>query len=191
MSNYRRAYVSGGTYFFTVVTYRRQHLFHHEMARHSLNQAIAKTRQIYPFTIEAWVLLPEHFHCIWTLPEGDDDFSIRWNLIKSHFSKSVKLSFHRADWMNNSKQKHRETTIWQRRFWEHQIRDEEDYNKHFDYIHYNPVKHGWVKQVKDWPYSTFHNYVKKGFYPAYWGCETGRFLEREFGESWNGGQAGG
>lgn len=73
--------------------------------------------------------------------------------------------------MTDSKIKHRETTIWQRRFWEHQIRDEEDYNNHLDYIHYNPVKHGWVKQVKDWPYSTFHNSVKKGFYPDSWGCE--------------------
>ncbi len=103
MSNYRRVYVSGGTYFFTVVTYRRQLLFHHEMARHFLKKAIAKTRQNYPFIIEAWVLLPEHLHCIWTLPEGDDDFSIRWNLIKSGFSKSVKSSFHRADWMTESK----------------------------------------------------------------------------------------
>jgi len=93
--------------------------------------------------------------------------------------------------MNESKQKHRETTIWQRRFWEHQIRDEVDYHHHFDYIHYNPVKHGWVEQVKDWPYSTFHNYVKKGFYPINWGCETVRFSDQEFGESWGGGQAGG
>jgi putative transposase len=187
MSDYRRAYVLGGTYFFTVVTYRRQHLFQHEMARLALNRAIAKTQQNYPFTIEAWVLLPEHLHCIWTLPDGDHDFSIRWNLIKSLFSKSVKSSFHRADWMSDSKQKHRETTIWQRRFWEHQIRDEEDYNNHFDYIHYNPVKHGWVKELKNWPYSTFHNYVKNEFYPAHWGCETPLFVEIELGESWNGG----
>jgi putative transposase len=91
--------------------------------------------------------------------------------------------------MNESEQKHRETTIWQRRFWEHQIRDEADYHHHFDYINYNPVKHGWVKQVKDWPYSTFHNYVKKGFYPTNWGCETVHFSDQEFGESWGGGQA--
>ncbi len=154
-------------------------MFHYEMARYSLNQAIAKTRQNYPFeakvfarknfcleTIEAWVLLPDHLHCIWTLPSGNNDFSIRWNLIKSRFSKSVKSSFHRIDWTPESKQKHRETTIWQRRFWEHQIRDEQDYQNHFDYINSNPVKQGWVKQVKDWPYSTFHSYVKKSFYPA-------------------------
>jgi putative transposase len=171
MSNYRRNYVPGATYFFTLVTFRRQYLFHHELARHFLNQAIVKTRQNYPFSIEAWVLLPEHFHCILTLPENDNNFSIRWNLIKSRFSKSVKPIFHRADWMTDSKIKHRETTIWQRRFWEHQIRDEKDYNNHLDYIHYNPVKHGLVKPVKDSPYSTFHNYVKKGFYPDSWGCE--------------------
>ena len=182
MSNYRRAYVSGATYFFTVVTYRRQPLFYHEIARYSLRQAIAKTRRNYPFTIEAWVLLPEHLHCIWTLPKDYNDFSIRWNLIKSRFSKSVKSYFHHVDWMTNSKQKHRESTIWQRRFWEHQIRNEEDYCNHFDYIHYNPVKNSLVTQVKDWPYSTFHNYVKKGFYTANWGCEAVRFANREFGE---------
>jgi len=182
MSNYHRAKLGGGTYFFTVVTYRRQTLFQNEMARQLLNNAIAKTRQNYPFTIEAWVLLPEHLHCIWTLPENDNNFSIRWSLIKSQFSKSAKSFFHRPEWMNDSKQKHRETTIWQRRFWEHQIREQQDYNNHFDYIHYNPVKHGLVKPVKDWPYSTFHNYVKKGFYPSNWGCEMVHIAEKEFGE---------
>ncbi len=87
-------------------------------------------------------------HCIWTLPNGDNDFSIRWNLIKSRFSKSVKSNFHRTDWMNESKQKHRETTVWQRRFWEHQIRDEADYHKNEDYIHYNPVKHAIIMSKK-------------------------------------------
>ena len=171
MSHYQRSSVFGGTYFFTVVTYRRQQLFQEQMARNLLKRAIAKTRENYPFTIEAWVLLPDHFHCIWTLPHGDKNFSIRWNLIKSQFSKSVKSIFHRVEWMTDSKQKHRESTIWQRRFWEHHIHDEEDYYNHFDYIHYNPVKHGWVKQVKDWPYSTFHNYVKKDFYPLNWACK--------------------
>jgi len=94
MSNYRRNYVPGAIYFFTLVTYRRQYLFHQELARHFLNQAIVKTRQNYPFNINAWVLLPEHFHCILTLPENDNNFSIRWNLIKSRFSKSVKPIFH-------------------------------------------------------------------------------------------------
>jgi len=182
MPDYRRAYLLGGTYFFSVVTYRRQHLFHLEVARRALNQAINKTRRNYPFTIKAWVLLPEHMHCIWVLPEGDDDFSIRWHLIKRRFSQSVKLNFHNPDWMSASKCRHRETTIWQRRFWEHQIRDEEDYRNHIDYIHYNPVKHGWVKHVKDWPYSTFHRYVKEGLYPSNWGSEIIVMNEKQFGE---------
>lgn len=93
MSHYRRAYIFGGTYFFTVVTYRRQHLFHQEIARSLLRQAILQTRQNYPFTIQAWVLLPDHLHCLWTLPPGDDDFSIRWNFIQSRFSKIYSIGF--------------------------------------------------------------------------------------------------
>jgi len=92
------------------------------------------------------------------------------------------LNFHNPDWMSASKCRHRETTIWQRRFWEHQIRDEEDYRNHIDYIHYNPVKHGWVKHVKDWPYSTFHRYVKEGLYPSNWGSEIIVINEKQFGE---------
>jgi putative transposase len=172
MSNYRRAYCPGATYFFTVVTYRRQPIFHDEMARQLLRDAILKTRQNYPFTIDAWVLLPDHLHCIWTLPEHDHDFSIRWNLIKSTFSKSAKPNYHNPQWMNSSKQKHRETTIWQRRFWEHLIQNDDDFTKHFDYIHYNPVKHGYVQRVCDWHYSTFHRYVKTGIYPQDWGSDV-------------------
>jgi putative transposase len=103
-------------------------------------------------------------------------------LIKSQFSKSAKSLFHRPEWMNYSKQKHRETTIWQRRFWEHQIRNQQDYNYHFDYIHYNPVKHGKVKYVKHWPHSTFHNYVRQGFYSDNWGCEMFDIVKGGFGE---------
>ena len=110
------------------------------MARKLLNKSIVKIQKDYPFIIEAWVLLPEHFHCIWTLPDNDNNFSIRWSLIKSQFSKSAKSLFHRTEWMNYSKQKHRETTIWQRRFWEHQIHSQQDYNNHFDYIrHYTDL----------------------------------------------------
>jgi len=169
MSNYRRANLSGGTYFFTVVTYRRQPIFHNNMARQLLREAILKTRKNYPFTIDAFVLLPNHLHCLWTLPENDHDFSTRWNLIKSTFSKSAKPYYHNTHWINPSKQKHRETTIWQRRFWEHLIRDDYDFEKHVDYIHWNPVKHGYVHRTCDWPYSTFHRYAKMGIYPLNWG----------------------
>lgn len=136
MSNYRRANLSGGTYFF-------------DTARQLLREAILKTRQNHPFTIDAFVLLPNHLHCLWTLPENDHNFSTRWNLIKSTFSKSAKPYYHNTQWMNPSKQKHRETTIWQRRFWEHLIRDDHDFEKHVDYIHWNPVKHGYVQQPRD------------------------------------------
>jgi len=108
-------------------------------------------------------------HCIWTLPEGDSNYSGRWSMIKSGFSMRTKKNLHKPEWINASRQKYRETTIWQRRFWEHLIRDDEDYRIHMDYIHYNPVKHELVKQVKNWPYSTFHRYVKKGIYSENWG----------------------
>jgi putative transposase len=159
MSNYRRADVPGACYFFTVVTYRRRQFLTDEPARQILREAIIQTRKNYPFAIDAWVLLPDHMHCMWTLPEGDNDFSTRWNVIKTVFSRRAKTLYHDAEWMNASKAKHRETTIWQRRFWEHCIRDERDYTNHMDYIHYNPIKHGWVERMEDWPYSSFHRYT--------------------------------
>ena len=169
MPNYRRADAPGGCYFFTVVTYRRQHFLTDDDCRVWLREAVLKTRQRHPFTVDAWVLLPDHLHCIWTLPENDNDFSVRWNGIKKRFTSLAKQRLHKPEWMNASRRKHREGTIWQRRFWEHQIRDGNDYQRHVDYTHYNPVKHGWVKAVNDWPYSTFHRYVKHGIYPANWG----------------------
>lgn len=129
------------------------------------------------------MLLPEHIHCIWALPEGDDDFSTRWGLIKAGFSKKAKGLFHRDEWMTDSKRKYRESTIWQRRFWEHLIREQDDLRRHIDYLHFNPVKHGLVKCVKDWPYSTFHRFVKNGFYPQDWGGDdTEDSKDVDFGE---------
>ena len=168
MSNYRRARMYGGTFFFTVVTYRRQRFLTDALLRTVLRNAIETTRNQYPFVINAWVLLPDHLHCIWTLPENDHDYSKRWGIIKARFSKQAKEYLHQESWLSTSKQKHRESTIWQRRFWEHQIRDEQDYQNHMDYIHYNPIKHGLVKHVSDWPYSTFHRHVKIGVYPEDW-----------------------
>ena len=108
-------------------------------------------------------------HCILTAPKNDHDFSVRWSGIKKRFTILAKHKLHKPEWLNASKQKHREGTIWQRRFWEHQIRDDEDYQRHIDYLHYNPVKHGLVKTASDWPYSTFHRYVNQGIYPVFWG----------------------
>ena len=169
MSNYRRTRAEGGTYFFTVVTYRRRPLLTLPESRIALRSAIEEMRSQHPFTIEAWVLLPDHLHCIWRLPAGDNDYSKRWGLIKAGFTKKTKHLFQRDEWMNDSKTRHREATIWQRRFWEHQIRDEIDYQAHMDYIHFNPVKHGLVSNVNEWPYSTFHRYVREGVYGIGWG----------------------
>jgi putative transposase len=171
MANYRRARAPGGTFFFTVVTYRRRPLFDRPESRDMLREVVREVRRRHPFTIDAWVLLPEHMHCIWTLPGEGSDFSMRWSLIKSGFSKRAKSLYHVDEWMNDSRQKHRETTIWQRRFWEHQIRDEEEYRVYMDYTYFNPVKHGLVKRVVDWPFSTFHRYVRLGVYPESWGGE--------------------
>jgi len=182
MANYRRARLSGGTFFFTVVTYRRRSLFGQAECRRILREAVQEARKRYPFTIDAWVLLPEHMHCIWTLPTESADFSIRWSLIKSYFSKRTRALLHVEQWMNESKQKHRETTIWQRRFWEHLIKDDREYQVYMDYSHFNPVKHGLVKRVVDWPFSTFHRYVRSGVYPENWGGESTGSLGDGFSE---------
>jgi putative transposase len=168
MPRYLRPRVAGGTYFFTVVTFQRRKILTLDRSRQILGQAIKEVQRQYPFSIEAWVLLPDHLHAIWTLPQGDMDYSKRWGLIKAKFSKDGKELFHEQQAVNPSRIKRREAAIWQRRFWEHGIRDDEDYGRHVDYIHYNPVKHGLVARVMDWPYSTFHRYVKEEFYPENW-----------------------
>ena len=179
MANYRRARTPGGSYFFTVVTYRRQPLLIQPESRRILREIVREVRRQYPFIIDAWVLLPEHMHCIWTLPPGDIDYSKRWGLIKAGFSKQASEMFKRVEWISPSKARHRESTLWQRRFWEHQIRDQSDFNRHVDYIHWNPVKHGHVARVIDWPYSTFHRDVQAGIYPKDWGGEAApRFIPR-------------
>jgi len=161
MPNYRRPKIPGRSFFFTVVTYRRRRLLHLPESRQALREVFSKVRRRHPFNIEAWVLLPEHLHCIWTLPVGDSNFSARWALIKAGFSKRTRSLFHVEEWLNESKVKHRESTIWQRRFWDHKIRSDEEYQAYMDYIHYNPVKHGYVLRAVDWPHSTFHRYVRK------------------------------
>ena len=168
MSRYRRL-LTGSTYFFTVVAHRRRSIFCNPSVRSTLSQAIRFVRDIRPFMIDAWILLPDHMHCIWTLPDGDTDYSTRWATIKRYVSTSSARALHDTALSNSSRRKKRESTIWQRRFWEHQIRDEDDFERHMDYIHFNPVKHGYVEHVADWPYSTFHRYVREGVYAADWG----------------------
>jgi putative transposase len=126
-SRYRRATVAGSTCFFTVVAYRRQTILCDDMVRTALRTAIEDVRKARPFEIDAWVLMPDHLHCIWILPDGDADFPTRWMMIKRAVSMACRDDYHRAEWMSASKHKHRESTIWQRRFWKHQIRDETDF----------------------------------------------------------------
>lgn len=164
MSRYRRAAIPGATYFFTVVTYRRRPI----LCDAPVRAAIQTVRARHPFTIDAWVLLPDHLHCLWTLPPDDANFAGRWALIKRLVSRACAADYHRADWLTASKTKHRESTFWQRRYWEHCIRNDLDYSRHVDYIYINPVKHGLVYRVCDWPYSTFHRDVSRGRYPHDW-----------------------
>ncbi len=167
MSNYRRVFVTGGTYFLTVVTYRRQPWLIEPEARAVLRDAIERCRAKRPFTVDAWALMPDHLHAVWTLPPGDTDYSARWSQIKRTVSVLL-ANKKRDDWINDSKRAHRESTLWQRRFYEHTVRDEADFSRCVDYVHSNPVKHGHVKRVVDWPWSTFHRYVESGVYPVDW-----------------------
>ena len=129
-----------------------------------------RLREGHSFQIDAWVLLHYHLHCLWTLPPDDADFSLRWNLIKRWVTRACGERLFRMEWMTDSKRTHRESTLWQRRFWEHQIRDDRDYQVHGDYVHFNPVKHGHVRRAVDWPYSSFHRYVREGVYAPDWGA---------------------
>ncbi|MBD2499818.1 REP-associated tyrosine transposase [Anabaena azotica] len=169
MSNYRRAIASGSTFFFTQVTYQRIPWLCSDIARENLRKSMRRVQQLYPFSIEAIALLPEHIHCIWTLPENDSNYAIRWRLIKSFVTQSCAEQLNITAEMSESRQKRQEGNLWQRRYWEHLIRDEKDFANHCDYIHYNPVKHGLCQSPKEWQYSSFHRFVKQGIYPADWG----------------------
>ena len=163
MPNYRRNRVPGGTYFFTVNLLERKLAL---LVEHidNLREAVRIVRETHPFHIDAWVVLPDHMHAIWTLPPGDDRYSDRWRAIKKAFTKSIPKTEYRSE----IRIKRHERGIWQRRFWEHTIKDEKDYAMHMDYIHFNPVKHGLSPTVKEWPYSSFHRMVKMGIYPSDW-----------------------
>jgi len=175
MPNYRRERVPGGTYFFTVTLADRRSTLLVD-AIHDLRQAYATAMKRTPFDTLAICILPDHLHALWALPPGDHAYSPRWSLIKAGFSMRLPA----AEKLAASKQRKREKGLWQRRFWEHRIRDEEDLARHIDYIHYNPVRHGLVKRVGDWPHSSFHRYVEKGMLAADWGGGAG--IEGVFGE---------
>lgn len=172
MPNYRRANVQGGTYFFTVVTEKRQKILTLPDVREALRGAIEKTRAKHPFVIDAWVLMPDHLHTIWTLPENDADFSSRWSLIKQFTTFECGQKYKNESLLTERRAQKRQGTMWQNRFYEHMIKDDVDYQAHINYLHFNPVKHGLVVAVKDWPYSSFHLWVKNGVYEDDWGGDS-------------------
>ncbi len=175
MVRYRRSFVPGGTYFFTVTLADRSSSL---LVQHIdiLRMAFRTARQERPFAIDAIVILPDHLHAIWTLPSGDSDFSARWKRIKAYFT-------HRLVTAGAPVRRHRngEYALWQRRFWEHTIRSESDFERHVDYVHFNPVKHKLVSRARDWPYSSFHAYVRRGLLSADWAGDVDESM-MDFGE---------
>ena len=163
MPDYRRNWVAGGCYFFTVnLCDRRSDLLVRGIE--PLRSAVRTTRGRHPFHIDAWVVLPDHLHCIWTLPPHDADFSRRWQMNKTMFSRSMpRDASPRASLVRK-----REAGLWQRRYWEHTIRNEQDYAAHIDYVHFNPVKHGLAASAAEWPFSSFTRCVALGLYPRGW-----------------------
>ena len=160
---YRRTRQAGGTYFFTVNAADRSCsllLDHVE----NLRDAVRRAKRRYPFEIVAWVVMPDHLHAIWTLPEGDGDCGTRWMLIKSTFSRNIPG----GERITAVRKRKRERGLWQRRFWEHLVTDDDDLRRHVDYIHINPVKHGFALRASDWPYSSIHRYASRGMLPLDW-----------------------
>jgi putative transposase len=176
MSRYRRAKVEGGVFFFTVALADRSSDL---LIRHvdRLRRMYKSVQERNPFETIAICVLPDHLHALWSLPEGDSNFAMRWSLLKSAFSRGLAVEMPRSA----SKLARRERGIWQRRYWEHAIRDDRDLERHVDYIHFNPVKHGYVTKVADWPHSSFHRFVSRGILPEDWGGDM-RNSVGEFGE---------
>ncbi len=169
MSEYRRWFVPGGTYFFTLVTHQRRPFLTSELGRQTLREAIAEVRVDRPLSIIAMVLLPEHIHAVWTLPQGDADYSTRWRRIKGCFTRDYLAAGGEEGVSSTSRAKRKERAVWQRRFWEHACGDEDDLKRCVDYVHWNPVKHGLVRRVRDYPWSSFHRFVHAGEYLIEWG----------------------
>jgi putative transposase len=175
MPNYRRSNINGGVFFFTVVLAdRSSHLLIENIER--LRSVYRVVRERRPFETIAVCILPDHIHAVWALPEHDKDFAGRWSLIKSGFSRGLEPRPR-----SQSKVAKREKGIWQRRYWEHAVRDESDLERHIDYVHFNPVKHGYVARVADWPHSSFHRFVERRLLPADWGGDV-KEIAGSFGE---------
>ena len=180
MATFRRSTAKGATWFFTVVTYRRQPVLAQPHALQALRAAVRSVRQSHPFEIVAWVVLPDHMHAIWRLPDGDAAYPTRWALIKRDTAQASRHLISAP--VTESARKRGEIGFWQRRYWEHQLRDEVDLSRHVDYIHYNPVKHGLTTRVVDWPHSTFHRYVQRGLLAHDWAVDEVAADDMRFGE---------
>ena len=161
--HYRRSDVAGGTFFFTVnLANRSSHLLTDriDLLRHS----IRKVKQAHPFDIVAMVVLPDHLHAVWKMPDGDNDYPLRWSLIKAGFPRVLG----KTEQISKARRRKRERGIWQRRYWEHQLRCDTDLARHIDYIHINPVRHGYVSAPAEWPYTSIHRYIQRGLLPPDW-----------------------
>lgn len=179
MPNYIRTQTPGATYFFTVTLEDRgaRHLVDHVAELRACMKAV---KERHPFEIEAMVVLPEHIHTLWRLPVDDGDYATRWMLLKQSFTRRLAELGALPPQAEQARGRRGERSLWQRRFWEHQILDEADLARHVDYIHFNPVKHGWVLRARDWPYSSLHRFVREGKLPQDWGI--GAAIEGAFGE---------
>ena len=169
MPNYIRHRLRGGTFFFTLKTENNAPLFRDGGNVARLGRLFRETQDRWPFEMHAVVLLPDHLHALWSLPLGDGDFSVRWAWLKKEFSKEYVAAGGVEQSTSESRRRNRRFGVWQRRFWEHTIRDDKDFERHFDYIHWNPVKHGCSVRPADWPHSSFHRWADKGCYPNDWG----------------------
>jgi REP-associated tyrosine transposase len=167
---YRRVLEAGATYFFTLVTHRREPLLADPSNITRWRGAVAKVQRSRPFIVEGEVVLPDHLHVLWTLPDGDAEFATRIRLVKTAFTKSLG-ALDAAPRKSSSRARRGEREVWQRRYWEHLVRDERDFRAHLDYIHLNPIRHGLVARPGDWPHSTFHIWVDRGAYEAWWGTD--------------------
>ncbi len=169
MGDYRRNYVPGGTYFFTVVTHQRKHILTSALSRRCLREAITRVQKERPFTLFAITLLPEHLHCVWIMPPGDADYSTRWSFIKSVYTKAYLTGGGKEAMPTNEQRNQNSRGVWQPRFWEHTCRDYDDLKRCVDYLHWNPVKHHLVRRVRDYPWSSFQRFVRMREYSPEWG----------------------
>ncbi len=184
MPDYRRWYEPGGTYFFTAVAHVRRPIFCGDMARGCLHDGIEIVRKKWPFKLVAIVLLPDHIHTVWTLPPGDARYPTRWQRLKEEFTRAYLGRGGAEVPPSLSRLLQGERGVWQRRYWEHTVSDEEDLKRCVDYVHWNPKKHGYVDNVRDWPWSSFHRYVGWGEYTLDWGAKdpTPDYNDPEWGE---------